>query len=105
MQSLAYFAFIGAYFRFGAPVDSGKVTLIIPYFLIFLLLTATVLVFTLIHVIRPTVQKYYSEYRIRNIDICTIKLGAFHPANILYTSITCVYLYIGWFIASFSLHK
>lgn len=103
MQSLAYFAFIGAIFRFGGPEVKSDINKLIPFTLIFLTLLFFIYIFTIIHVIRPGVQIYYPEFGLKGIDSHYRPLNRLHPANVVFVSILAMYIYIGWFIVSIGL--
>ncbi|WP_432467309.1 hypothetical protein [Agarivorans sp. Z349TD_8] len=104
MQSLAYFSFMGAYLRLGFPEVQGKVALIVPFISIFLGMMLVTYIFTIAHVLRPVVQTYFPEFKIRRIDEDYQHIPAFHPSNILFTCLFLAFVGIGLFVVGFGVN-
>ncbi|MDT0581704.1 hypothetical protein [Brumicola blandensis] len=103
MQCLTYYAFLGAFFRFGLPAIKGDYLQISLYLTALVPLLCVVIAFTLIHVARNIVKKYYPEYGVKGFDKNYKKLGFFHPANLLMAFVTTIFVLPGSLIAGFGL--
>jgi len=101
MQSIGYFAFVSSLFSIALPLINHHKIEAWPFVLIFLTVMAISYIFTLVYVIRPTIQEFYPAFGLKGIDDNHLPL--FHFSNIAFCILAILFAGAGWYVVSMGL--
>lgn len=100
MQSIGYFAFLSGFFTVALPLIKENRINVWPFIIIFLFVIFISYVFTLSYVLRPIIQTYYPEFGLYGLDACIKKLPWYHPSKVIFSAVSIIAAWLGFYIAS-----